>query len=154
MDRTEIKVLEFDEELAKKLFYIDCLCHTHPWTYDGIKESFNDNSKVIGIYHDKELIGFSVISLLFDECELFTIGIVPAMQGRGFGSKLLAFSLSLAYSLGGRRCFLEVRVSNEKAIALYKAYNFEIMGVRRGYYSAYKGQKAEDAYTMSCEIKP
>ena len=47
-----------------------------------------------------------------------------------------------------RRAFtllsLEVRVSNEPAIALYKTYGFEVAGVRKGFYTAPR----EDAYVM------
>ena len=42
---------------------------------------------------------------------------------------------------------LEVRVSNEAAINLYKKYNFKSLGVRKGYYQ----NNGEDALIMWTE---
>ena len=149
----EICPLEKEDSLIEKLFYIDCLCHKSPWTYDGIAASFNDNCKVIGIYYKKELVGFSVISIVFDDCELFTIGVIPSCQGLGLGKALMEKSMSYAKELGAKQCFLEVRVSNEVAINMYKSFGFEVNGLRKNYYSKTKDSKAEDAYTMSCVFK-
>lgn len=147
----EIKLclLEKEDSLIEKLFYIDCLCHKSPWTYDGIAASFNDNCKVIGIYYKKELVGFSVISIVFEDCELFTIGIIPSCQGLGLGKTLMEKSMLCAKDLGAKQCFLEVRVSNEVAINMYKSFGFKINGLRKNYYSKTKDSEAEDAYTMS-----
>jgi [ribosomal protein S18]-alanine N-acetyltransferase len=49
-----------------------------------------------------------------------------------------------------RKIFLEVRVSNAAAIALYRASGFVEIGRRRGYYQNTNGR--EDALLMACEL--
>ena len=44
----------------------------------------------------------------------------------------------------GGPVFLEVRMDNGPAIAMYESYGFERMGVRRNYYQP----SGADAYTM------
>ena len=43
-----------------------------------------------------------------------------------------------------KQCFLEVRVTNEAAISLYKKLGFEVTRTLNGYYS-----DGEDAYVMT-----
>ena len=47
---------------------------------------------------------------------------------------------------GCRSVFLEVRLSNGAAIALYEKLGYEKTAIRKGYYS----QPVEDAYIMNC----
>ena len=55
-----------------------------------------------------------------------------------------------AYFLGARRMTLEVRVSNERAQALYRKMGFSPSGVRPAYYS----DNMEDALIMWAELEP
>ena len=48
---------------------------------------------------------------------------------------------------GATQCFLEVRVSNENAIALYKKFGYEPYGIRAKYY-----EDGEDALAMKREV--
>jgi ribosomal-protein-alanine N-acetyltransferase len=66
--------------------------------------------------------------------DVATIGVAPRSQGQGLGRRLLE---ALAAEAGRRGCtqlFLEVRVDNEPAIALYESSGFERQGRRRDYY--------------------
>jgi ribosomal-protein-alanine N-acetyltransferase len=55
-------------------------------------------------------------------------------QRRGIGRALLEELLAVAARRGARRTLLEVAVDNAPAQKLYAAYDFEAVGVRRGYY--------------------
>ncbi|KMJ44703.1 GNAT family N-acetyltransferase [Xenorhabdus khoisanae] len=60
------------------------------------------------------------------------IGVDAAYAGKGIGSKLMAFVIDYAFNwLGCIRIELEVFVDNEKAIALYTKFGFEVEGIRR-----------------------
>ena len=52
----------------------------------------------------------------------------------------------VARAAGATQIFLEVRPSNEAALALYKKVGFEMIGRRKGYYPALNGR--EDAVVM------
>lgn len=141
-----------DEDTMQALYEVEINAHESPWSYNNLKECFTDNVRVIGLYLKNELIGFSVICILFDEAELYTIGIRKKYQGLGFGHKLLLRSLHTARESGAAKCFLEVRVSNAVALYLYDLYGFEITGTRKNYYPATVSSPAENAYTMSCDL--
>jgi L-phenylalanine/L-methionine N-acetyltransferase len=55
-------------------------------------------------------------------------------QGKGVGSALMQAALDLAdYWLGLRRIELHVHADNERAIALYRKFGFEVEGTHRAY---------------------
>lgn len=87
---------------------------------------------------------FAVATVAADVAELETLAIAPASRRRGLARQLLR---TLAVEL--RRAFvtelwLEVRLSNLPAIALYRTFGFEETGRRARYYS----QPIEDAALM------
>ncbi|PHM69267.1 GNAT family N-acetyltransferase [Xenorhabdus kozodoii] len=60
------------------------------------------------------------------------LGVDATYFGKGVGSKLVAFVIDYAFNwLGCIRIELEVFVDNEKAIALYKKFGFEVEGIQR-----------------------
>lgn len=88
--------------------------------------------------------GISVLGRAGDhECEVHTIAVDAACQGRGYGRALLDALLRVADAVHAP-VFLEVRTDNVPAIALYERSGFEVAGVRRNYYQP----SGADAYTM------
>lgn len=62
------------------------------------------------------------------------MGVRDAWQGKGVGSALLQAALDLADNwLGLRRIELHVHADNERAIALYRKFGFEVEGTHRAY---------------------
>ncbi len=91
--------------------------------------------------------GHLIISMGAGEAHLLNLCIAPAMQGRGFGRRLLGHALHAARTLGCGRILLEVRPSNWRALRLYQAAGFETVGRRRDYYPADHGR--EDAIVLA-----
>ena len=139
-------------EILHTLHEIDVSAHSDPWSYDSLEACFTDNTRCFGLFINRELVGFSIISLVCDESELYTIGIKRQYQGLGFGHKLLRYTLEQCVAEGALTCYLEVRVSNEVAKYLYDLYGFTITGTRKKYYAATSKHPAEDAYTMACDL--
>jgi ribosomal-protein-alanine N-acetyltransferase len=69
-----------------------------------------------------------------DQAEILTVGVVPAARRRGLARRMLTSLYDEARSRGARELFLEVRVDNSSAIALYESEGFVELGRRRGYY--------------------
>lgn len=94
-----------------------------------------------------EVVGYAGISILGSsgahECEIHTIAVAPTHRGRGYGRALLVALLAVADDLAAP-VYLEVRVDNDTAIALYERNGFATSGIRRGYYQP----SGADAYTM------
>jgi len=78
--------------------------------------------------------GFALALDLGGECEILSLGVVPARRRRGTGSALLAAIGDEAGRRGGHRVFLEVAADNTAARALYSANAFVQIARRSHYY--------------------
>jgi ribosomal-protein-alanine N-acetyltransferase len=94
------------------------------------------------------LIGYALCSVAADEGEVLNIAVAQDERGKGVGATLLAGLLDYLRRGGARQAYLEVRRSNEAAIALYRAAGFRSLGVRSAYYTSPR----EDALTMALEL--
>jgi len=81
------------------------------------------------------LIGLGGFWLLADEAHINTLAVYPTWRGRGLGEWLLLTLLEQAQDLEATVSTLEVRVSNESALALYQKYQFQEQGRRLRYYA-------------------
>ena len=80
------------------------------------------------------LAGYAGLLVPGPEADVQTIGVAPAAQGRGVGTRLLRAVADRAARSGARSLLLEVRADNAPAIALYEREGFERISVRRRYY--------------------
>ncbi|MEM1658639.1 MAG: ribosomal protein S18-alanine N-acetyltransferase [Candidatus Jordarchaeales archaeon] len=72
-----------------------------------------------------------------------SIAVMPDYRRRGIGRMLLERGLQAMRKYGAEEAVLEVRVSNEPAISLYKRIGFVVVKTIKGYY-----HDGEDAYLM------
>lgn len=85
---------------------------------------------------------------VLDDLYLATIAVQPQLQRRGLGELTLLTVLRLAQRLPVELLRLDLRVSNEPALALYRKYGFRREGVRRKLYA----HPLEDGVQMSRDI--
>ena len=112
-----------------------------PWPVAEFERSLDNPKRFARVAHSgQELVGYAVFSLVGTEAELLTISISPLQQGKGLGKNLLQQGLG---QLQFESVFLEVRASNQAAIALYEGLGFNAVGERKNYYP--KGTGKEDA---------
>lgn len=126
-----------------QILSIENSVHVVPWTEETFKACFDAGYfGWVMEMHDK-IIAFIIISLTKEECHVLNIGVTHTHQHQGHGQKLLEHVLQHAKQQGIGVAYLEVRLSNSKAIALYKKLNFQLIGERKGYYPTVSGN--EDA---------
>jgi len=92
-------------------------------------------------------VGYVSTWLVFEEAHITAIAVRKAYRGRGVGELLLGGAIEFAMHQKSRVVTLEVRVSNDSAIALYKKYGFKKVGLRKAYYS----DNREDADIMTTD---
>lgn len=92
------------------------------------------------------IVGYSVVTQVFDEAELLEIAVDPRHQGKGYGKALLAHTLELTKQRAALKMHLEVRVGNTRARTMYEKAGFVQVGMRKGYYPCDTGR--EDAVLM------
>jgi ribosomal-protein-alanine N-acetyltransferase len=120
---------------------------TSPWTRQMYEVELGRNpfSRTLAARaEDGTLIGYVVVWVVFEELRLMTLAVHPAHRRRGMASALLAAGLALGRREGAQRAHLEVRASNEAALALYGKAGFRREGMRAGYYK----DPVEDAVLM------
>jgi len=91
------------------------------------------------------IIGLAGFWLMSDEIHINTIAIHPNWRRLGLGEWLLIKLLEEGQALDARVATLEVRPSNQAALALYQKYKFKKVGRRRHYYS----NNGEDALILT-----
>jgi [ribosomal protein S18]-alanine N-acetyltransferase len=91
---------------------------------------------------DGELLGYLICSRYDRVWHLMNVAVTPERRRRGVARRLIS---QLIEEGGGRLPFtLEVRVSNNEAIAMYESLGFRSAGVRPRYYQ----DNGEDALIM------
>ncbi len=96
----------------------------------------------------RPVIGYAGLWFDGDVAQVMTIGVDPEYQRLGVGRELLRALVDRSRQLGASAVLLEVRVDNEPALALYRAFGFEQIGRRRRYYQP----EDKDAYTMRLDL--
>ena len=97
-----------------------------------------------------QVVGFGGAMYVLPDAHVTTVAVDPACQRRAIGSHLLARLCRTSIERGATALTLEVRVSNEAALALYHRFGFVPAGARKGYYPPAPGTSgpAEDALVM------
>lgn len=129
---------------------IERALHFSPWTRRQFQDSLQAGHRMLVVRQGTVLLAYAVVMAGPDEAELLNITVADACQGRGYGRQLLEFLLKEAVQQHMHAMFLEVRVSNQPALALYRRLGFLEVGRRRAYYSSASGR--EDALVMRKEL--
>lgn len=95
-----------------------------------------------------DILGFIAARLTADELHINNMAVREGWRQSGIGSLLLGSALEEGRRRGARSSFLEVRVSNEPAKALYESFGFREQGRRPRYYT----DPTEDAVVMTAPL--
>jgi [ribosomal protein S18]-alanine N-acetyltransferase len=94
------------------------------------------------------ITGFLVARQVADEAEVLNLAVRTEARRQGQASALLAAAFDQFRNLGVIRIFLEVRESNQPAIAFYRKHGFLPSGRRKAYYR----DPIEDALCMEKKL--
>ncbi|PHR64682.1 MAG: ribosomal-protein-alanine N-acetyltransferase [Idiomarina sp.] len=120
-----------------------------PWSVETLKSCFSNGYQNFGLYRDngQQLLGFIIVHQpMPDEWTIMNVVVSSAFQRQGLGEALVRHVCELAQNKHAS-VFLEVRESNQPAIALYTKLGFKSLGRRKGYYPTASGER-EDAIVM------
>ena len=119
-----------------------------PWKYETFLSSFEVGHKGLICKNDNRMIGFIIFSPIIPEAHILSISVRNEMQSKGIGTLLLKSMLDQCKVMNYKKIFLEVRVSNLKAINFYEKFGFSKDAIRNNYYI----DNSEDALLMSLSI--
>jgi ribosomal-protein-alanine N-acetyltransferase len=133
---------------------LEAHAHAAPWTPGNFRDALSAGYSTIVGEVDGAIVAYGVLVLAPGEAQLLNLTVVSALRRHGIGRALLRRFLSDALPLGAEQCFLEVRVSNTAAIALYSAEGFVAVARRVGYYPpATAGDVREDALVLRRSLR-
>ena len=141
----EIRLATIED--AHAIYEIEQQSFSVPWRLESVLAELEgaENKLYMVICEENHIVGYAGAWLVYDEGQITNIAVLPSARGKGYGSKLTKQLINECFSRGMHEIFLEVRISNLAALAMYRNLGFSVKGLRKDYYS----EPTEDAYIMS-----
>lgn len=121
-----------------------------PWSRQAFEADLKRSPPTLALIVEEQghVVGYIIGWIIEDEFHIGNMAVTGSRQRHGIAKRLLAEGIRTACERGVRLATLEVRSSNEGAIALYERYGFRPVAIRRGYYT----DNGEDAIVMLAEV--
>lgn len=120
--------------------------HLTPWSEGNFRDALTAGNLCLVGEVSGAVAACAVLQMAAGEAELLTMAVLPSLRRRGIGRQVLTELISRASAYRAAAIWLEVRVSNGAAIALYREAGFAEIGWRKRYYETVNGR--EDAIMM------
>ena len=131
------------EEDLEDVIKIESACFSDPW----LKELFEMELQhdAYAAYQNGQLAGYICAMQVLDECSITNIAVQPELHRQGVAEYMFEQLYRIMDKREVRYYYLEVRSSNQAAVALYEKLGFDRVGIRKGYYH----NPIEDALVMA-----
>ena len=115
------------------------------WKRSDFEYEINENefAHMVVFEEEGQILGMLGYYILFDDAQITTIAVKENSRGKHIATQLMQYLIKDCIERECSVLSLEVRVSNFKAIHLYKKFEFVEMNIRKGYY-----EDGEDAIFM------
>jgi ribosomal-protein-alanine N-acetyltransferase len=149
-----VSIRPFVTENAPAVAMLEALCNPLPWHLEDLLPFADPEPSSfvrLGLVAQDEggrVLGYLLASSIAGQAEILVLGVHPDARRKGLARALLLGLFARLETLEADSIFLEVRVGNQGAIALYKSLGFSEAGVRRGYYA----DSGEDAILLRREL--
>jgi ribosomal-protein-alanine N-acetyltransferase len=127
---------------------IEALSFSNPWSDDTFLGEIQNTSVsfplVVVRRPGDEVVAYIIYWHIREDVQVNNVAVRPDCRGLGLGEAMVRFAIAKVRAAGAEFMTLEVRPSNAAAVTLYKKLGFEVLGVRKNYYT----KPGEDAYVM------
>ena len=142
-------VCTLNSDHIDRILEIDQAANPLPWSEISLASEFsNPHAVLLGVRDAGELSGFILIHLVVGEGHIVNFAVMPKFQSRGLGRFLLSEAISKIKDKHCEWLTLEVRSTNQKALALYRSVGFFEAGVRGAFYR----DTGEDALLLKLSV--
>ena len=138
-----------------KIISIDRKAFKRPWHRKSFLEelvcenAYSYTVRTQRVNQRSEIIAYVFLRVLLTEMHILRIAVAAEFQAMGVATWLLQQCFSLAKRKKIYSVYIEVRPTNETAIALYRKSGFHLLGRRPAYYP----ETGEDALVMVKHLK-
>jgi [ribosomal protein S18]-alanine N-acetyltransferase len=153
------KLRKFEPDDLQDVMHINRVCLPENYTdmffmdlHERFPEAFivaEEDHELIGYIMSRIEVGLSNFGLggLIRKGHVVSIAVMPQARRKGVAAALLNAAMAGMCNYKAKQIYLEVRVTNEAGVNLYKKLGLETMRTITGYYS-----DGEDAYVMSKKL--
>ena len=115
---------------------LEAVCFRDPWSERSVASELDNPLSLWLVALDGERVaGYIGSQSVMGESDMMNVAVHPDYRRRGIAEALiLALVEAVKAELDSHCLTLEVRASNDPAIALYRKLDFEQIGLRRNYY--------------------
>lgn len=139
------------QEDLDDIMSIESVIYDFPWTRQIFKDCLRVGYLCQVIEVDSHIVGYCIMSVGASEAHVLNLCVSENYRRIGLGQKLLSHMLVMAKHKNVGTVFLEVRPSNQVALALYDKLGFNQIGIRNDYYPAKVGR--EDAVILAKSLE-
>ncbi len=122
--------------------------HVSPWTEGIFQDCLRVGYQCDVLEQHAIIKAYGVMSVAVQEAHILNLCVGKAFRQQGLGRTLLHHFIDQAKQQNADTLFLEVRPSNEAALALYDALGFDQLDIRVDYYPTDFGGR-EDALILA-----
>lgn len=145
-----MRILPLDQTHLGDVAVLEQLCFPEePWSEQALGVLCRDHGTgYVAVDDAGRVLAYVGMTYAADEGSITNVATHPAARRKGLGRAVVGALLAKASELALAFVYLEVRPSNEAAIALYQSLGFETVGRRKNFYR----HPTEDALLMQAAI--
>ena len=145
--RIEITAATLDD--VPELVRLEEACFSAPWTRKMLEAELSGNpfAHFLVAREAGGVVAYLCFWIVFEEVRLMNLAVMERARRQGLAARLVSQALRTGEAQAATRAVLEVRASNEAALALYRRFGFVPVATRRHYYT----HPLEDAVLMELE---
>lgn len=149
-DQTVI-IGQMDESFIENVLQIENTSFKTPWPRQIFLSELNKGKAFCRVASKNEnaVAGYCISNLIYDELHILKVAVHEKFRRQGIGKLLIEDAIVFFRDKGAINIVLEVRVSNDSAIALYSKMGFKPVRIRKNYYQT----TSEDALVMIMELE-
>ena len=131
-----MRIAPMSLETVEAVEAIETECFSVPWSLDSLAEELSNPLAVMRVaLIGDEVAGYVGMHHIIDEGYLTNLAVTARFRRQGVALALMHELLRYAEENDLQMVSLEVRESNEAAVALYSGLDFDQAGLRRDYYT-------------------
>lgn len=140
-----LQIEKMQEKDIDQVSRIEEACFTRPWSEKSFEEAImKPDALYLTALDGEEVLGYCGAYVILDEADINQVAVKEVSRRQGIGKKLLKELLRRLEERGVKAVTLEVRKSNQAALALYESLGFVLEGQRKNFYE----KPTEDAWIM------
>lgn len=149
--QTEVRLEPLVMERLSAVLQVEEKAYAHPWSRGNFLDVLHSSYQAQILMADTTILGYFVAMKGVDEAHLLNITVNPAYQRQGWAQVMLDAVTLWARGQGATYLWLEVRVSNVRALQVYESHGYRRIAQRKNYYASARGQR-EDAVVMRLDL--